>query len=362
MGNLHNHINEQAFAAAATDFGAWSGALETLADETGSFGAILFSASDTPFPGLPMSERMKESHEVYFRDGWYLRDERYRGLPTLVRDGIFDDLDIMDADAIKRHPYYQEFLTPLGLSGFVGIKVASGDDLWCISLQRTTTADPFSPQDKRKLAGLSQQLSAAAAVARALGLAAGNGALEAFEFSGTASVLLNARGEVVLTNPAAERLLGKGVRIVGKRLVANDSGATATLDRALNRLLWNPAGAALTAPIALPRETGSPLLVYALKLSTWAANPFAPGRTIVVLVDPDDRHRPPAHALQASFGLTPAEARLASRLASGEGLDRIADELAIAKETARHHLKSIFAKTGVGRQAELVALFASLLR
>jgi len=42
-------------------------------------------------------------------------------------------------------------------------------------------------------------------------------------------------------------------------------------------------------------------------------------------------------------------------------LETIADDLNITKETARFHLKRIFAKTGVRRQAELVALFARLL-
>ena len=59
--------------------------------------------------------------------------------------------------------------------------------------------------------------------------------------------------------------------------------------------------------------------------------------------------------------MTVAEARLAARLACGEALETIADDLKITKETARFHLKRVFAKTGVRRQAELVALFARLL-
>jgi DNA-binding CsgD family transcriptional regulator len=65
--------------------------------------------------------------------------------------------------------------------------------------------------------------------------------------------------------------------------------------------------------------------------------------------------------LREIFKLTIAEARLAARLAAGSGLDDVSDELGIAKETGRYHLKSIFAKTGARRQAELVALFAGML-
>ena len=42
-------------------------------------------------------------------------------------------------------------------------------------------------------------------------------------------------------------------------------------------------------------------------------------------------------------------------------LETIADELRVSKETARSQLKSVFQKTGVRRQAELVGLLASFL-
>ena len=64
--------------------------------------------------------------------------------------------------------------------------------------------------------------------------------------------------------------------------------------------------------------------------------------------------------LMTLFGLTAAEARLASRLAAGDALETIADELGIAKETARNQVKAVFAKTRTHRQAELVAVLARL--
>jgi DNA-binding CsgD family transcriptional regulator len=60
------------------------------------------------------------------------------------------------------------------------------------------------------------------------------------------------------------------------------------------------------------------------------------------------------------FGLTPAEARLATTLATGAALDDITDAFGIARETARKRLKAVFAKTATSRQAELVTLFARL--
>lgn len=58
--------------------------------------------------------------------------------------------------------------------------------------------------------------------------------------------------------------------------------------------------------------------------------------------------------LQSIFGLSKAEARLASLLATGVSLDAAAELSGIAKNTAKVQLKSVFSKVGVNRQAELI--------
>jgi DNA-binding CsgD family transcriptional regulator len=56
------------------------------------------------------------------------------------------------------------------------------------------------------------------------------------------------------------------------------------------------------------------------------------------------------------FDLTPTEARLAAMLAQGHSLEEYARNRAVTINAGRFLLKNIFAKTGVTRQAELVAL------
>jgi DNA-binding CsgD family transcriptional regulator len=70
----------------------------------------------------------------------------------------------------------------------------------------------------------------------------------------------------------------------------------------------------------------------------------------------------PPHSgiLQALFDLTPAEARLARSLANGASPDAIAGQLGVRVSTIRSQLKSLFAKLGINRQAQLVAMLASL--
>ena len=63
-----------------------------------------------------------------------------------------------------------------------------------------------------------------------------------------------------------------------------------------------------------------------------------------------------ARDLEHLFALSPAEARLASRLADGAGLDEAAAILGISRNTARSQLQAIYGKTGVNRQGDLVRL------
>ena len=100
------------------------------------------------------------------------------------------------------------------------------------------------------------------------------------------------------------------------------------------------------------------MLAYPSRLSGIAADCFSPCQAVVVLVDLEEKLDLAEGDLKAALDLTTAEARFARRLLSGEGMETASNKLGIAYETSRRHLKSIFNKTGTGRQAELVALLA----
>ncbi|QRM35116.1 helix-turn-helix transcriptional regulator [Microvirga sp. VF16] len=334
--------------------------MEDVVSATGAAGAILFPV-EGKLPQLPHSHSMEPSLDVYVRDGWIKRDERDRIRPALERIGVGTDFDFTTDDEIKRHPYYQEFLAPHGLRWFAGVKIASGDDLWCLSIQRSIAQGPFSPTALRKLAVLSSHLSASAALARALGFARADAALSAFMVSDRAVVLLDRHSCVIRSNEAAIRLFGPDIQVRGRRLVSANHEATAALDRALHALLWQPDSTALLPPVLMPRTQGRPFLAYPLRLAEVSANLMAPCQAVVVIIDLERQPLPPENTLQISFGLTPAEAKLARHLVSGESIEAVATHLGIAYETARNQLKSVLAKTDTHRQAELVGLLTRIV-
>jgi len=57
-----------AFAEAALDPSRWGNAMDVIARETGSFGAMLFAVNGA-HPNSPISQSMLPGMEVYFRDG-----------------------------------------------------------------------------------------------------------------------------------------------------------------------------------------------------------------------------------------------------------------------------------------------------
>ncbi|RWA62458.1 helix-turn-helix transcriptional regulator [Mesorhizobium sp.] len=350
-----------AFSEAAIDPTRWNDAMEVALRATESAGALLFDIKGH-LPNIPRSASMESSFDVYVRDGWINRDERYRLAPFLARNGVSSEFDLLRPDDIAKHPYYQEFLAPLGLRWCALVKIAAGDDFWSLSLQRTIKQGPFLPEEMQQLSELSKSLGSVTAVARALGFARAKGALDAFSTSGTAALMLDQRGEVLGVNNAAEQLMGKGLQVTGRRIASNDRNATEALDRALQALLRRPASSATMPPVPLPRSKGRPLFAYALRLSGVTWNALAPCQVIIVIVDPDECPRPPEVAFQACFGLTLAEARLARELSSGEELAIAADRLGVCYETARNRLKAIFAKTDTHRQSELVSLFSRLAK
>jgi DNA-binding CsgD family transcriptional regulator len=353
---------DKAFADAALDPSLWVKALDIVTSLTESQGAILVPAKGDGLPNIPFTQSMSAAIESYFRDGWHLRDVRTLGLDTMARCGVVDDLDISNFDGIKRHPYYQEFLAPQGLRWFAGVRVASGEDLWCLSIQRTIDQGPFSEVEKRQLAKLSDRLSASAALARALGAATATGALQAFEVSGKAVVLINRHGEAFRANKSAEQLLHGDVRIERRKLVASDPSATAALNRSLHELMWQRINGGLSPPVPLPRRGKRPILAYPVKLENSAADALADCQALVILIDLDQQPRLPEMVLRTTFSMTAAEARLAGRLGAGESLEFATAQIGIAKDTGRNQLKSIFLKVGVKRQSELVAVLASIPR
>lgn len=78
------------------------------------------------------------------------------------------------------------------------------------------------------------------------------------------------------------------------------------------------------------------------------------------IFSPNDRPKNQSRAMSLLYELSDAEGRLISSLQEGLSLKDHADTRQISVNTVRNQLKSIFVKTGVNRQSELIALASRL--
>lgn len=181
----------------------------------------------------------------------------------------------------------------------------------------------------------------------------GEGMMEAFDLVHQAAAICDGCGQVLHINSRAETLLGDAYCALG-RTFDFDASAPAfreTLDRAL----------AVDGPrdleVPLRVQGRGALLVRAVALVRQAPPMEADGAVLLLMrrkiLSLDE-------ILSVRFGLTAAEVRVVSQMAEGAAIVEIADRNGVRPATVRSQLKSIFLKTAMHRQSQLVALVARL--
>lgn len=176
-----------------------------------------------------------------------------------------------------------------------------------------------------------------------------------FEAMDRACWLLDGSGRVGGMTPRAEELLSTSrLRVRDGWLTSERAAENRAIMRAV-RMVIDPPGLAAD-PVALADADGGVgimLEIYPLPAKPWAL-PFAPRAIAVAKVGaPSERH---VQLLMRTFGLTPAEADIAIRLAAGQTRPDIARGRSVSTETLKVQLRSIYDKTGCSRESQLVRI------
>ncbi|WP_141400405.1 hypothetical protein [Magnetospirillum sp. 15-1] len=257
---------------------------------------------------------------------------------------------------------YNDFCKPLGIfHGSGNLIPIDGHMVGVFGFHRPRTGLPFDEQDLRTLELLSRHLIQALRLYYRLAAAQRSGmiATAALDTLPTAVIAVETDRTLRFANTAAERLLaaGRGLTVNHGRLRCTDRTADAALGPLIQQAAQAAVGKSMGAGGVLPapRNEGRPLslLVCPLRPETMALGPIQP-MALIFIGDPDDHRPAPAEMLVRLYGLTPAEARLTQALLAGDTLQDFAGRMGVSLHTAKTQLKQVFAKTGAGRQAELV--------
>jgi len=277
----------------------------------------------------------------------------------ITLDDLLGDAELMASD------YYQHYLQPIGLFRILGVDTGERDGLQArLRFSRRRDEAPFSTRDREMLALITPHLRQAIGIYARLNHMASErdiyaGAVDQLS---VATIILDEKGRLLNTNAMATALLrkGDGVSLRGKHLHVEGHSANRQLQAALDSVIRaQQAGeTSVVKALRVARPGGRPalgLVIRPVPVSEWSEGQAGPSAAVFIS-DPDQRESASGHTLGELFSLTPAEARVAILLARGLSLAEVSKAQNISPHTARAQLKSIFAKTGVSRQAELVRM------
>ncbi|MCL6263255.1 helix-turn-helix transcriptional regulator [Craterilacuibacter sp. RT1T] len=306
--------------------------------------------------------------------------ESYSGLRTqysypspfvdLVSDKVYTVSDLMREDEWRQSSFYRHFCEDYGVFHVMAADIRTLDNgEFKIRVTRPEGGAPFGVADKTALARLLPHLKRALNIQTRSRASESVGLLytEAVSRMMVATMILDEKGQLLQSNQIASDLLaeGDGLKLYQGKLVASYSTESRELQNLINQSLarqQKPQTAdsmpAMVEAMSLSRPSGRVnlgVVVKAVPSNEWVGGRQRPA-VMVYVRDADKKTEVPLKVTQQLFGLTPAESLLAVHLANGLSLEEAAEELGIRHNTARAHLRSIFSKTGVRRQTELVRI------
>lgn len=178
-------------------------------------------------------------------------------------------------------------------------------------------------------------------------------------------LLLNSRGKVMAHNGAALVALGEAADrlVVGQGVAFSNPDNAEALAAALARTRGRQRGQVILK-LERGRDDGPGFayVVPARALPGLADLPVlaAEDESFAVVFPAAAETGQLWSALSESFGLTPAEVRLARKLRDGRSLQDAADELSVSVNTVRNQLRAIFDKMGLKRQSDLIRALTEL--
>jgi DNA-binding CsgD family transcriptional regulator len=171
-------------------------------------------------------------------------------------------------------------------------------------------------------------------------------------------ILIDAKGKVLTMNRSANRHVSgaKVLRVRVGKLCAVQGRESERLMALIDGAVKTTVGEGHSAggTMLVSRPVGRPLSLTVAPLRV-ARRPEEPA-AVIFIADPDERTELPGDLLRRGYGLTAAECRLALLLVEGQSLNHAAAQTRVSVLTLRTQLKSVFAKTGVKRQGELIQL------
>lgn len=344
------------------DEAVWGRALLAVADRVRACATLLLAVN--PSTGQVLRE---ENHrcdpsalEQYARH-WIFEDLRREYL-TAIPVGSPTTEEKLRIPDWRRAPILNDFLLPNDLPHFMPTWLhKSTTKAVVLSLLGTRKRGPFDAEDIEALRQLLPHVSRALEIRDRLEQARVRAETLASHFSSLSFgvAVLDSTGKLLEANGIVEALLrtnsGISRKLDGTLTLRGSAG------NELSRWIGSGARSASTETLLhVPRPPAAPLSVMLTPLPVRSASWInRDPRWLLLIFDPERRVGVCAELIARDLGISAREADVAALLAGGYSLKGLATRLGVSEHTTRSQLKSIFRKTGISSQAELIRRIAT---
>ncbi len=355
----------------ATSPNHWPQALDAFARGIDSAGAILVAADNV---GLPFNIQQATSNfgletvQHYFENfGRYdepIMSARLAGTPPLQ---LLRDCDVWDEMSdIEERPDYKFLREHFGIRRRAGIRLSQNKG-WMdlLALQFAHDWPEVSPAMAQNLDALVPHLAKAVQINRTFSLLRQRyqAALVALDHVAIGMCVALPSGAVMIANREAQRIhdLDDGLTMSAAGMWKGHSGdVTAAIAQAIRSIGLTAAGEGSEREAVLFARRKSEKRPFMIEIAplrdSLAELERGLSGVIVLIVDPDNQSDLPVERLAQLFALTEAEAEVCKHMIGGLSAPEIAEMRGVVEGTVRTQFKSIYAKTGVRRRAELLRL------
>ena len=282
-------------------------------------------------------------------------------------DTVFTIDELMSDAEWACSSFYLLYCAPYGCFHMLGVDISMPDGgTLRLRINRPRGQARFSELERALCAMLVPHLRRALHMHALLDRSASLGTLysQTINRLAVATIMLDETGSVLQLNPVAREILDSndGLKLVGGRLEATYPSDNRELGRLVRSAFLRSRQGNLAAQgaeaMSVSRPSGQVNLGVVVELVPSQELVEGKGKpTVVVYVRDAVGKSLASNTVTAQlYNLTPAETGLALELANGLSLEEASERLNIRRNTARAHLRSIFSKTGVRRQTELVRI------
>jgi DNA-binding CsgD family transcriptional regulator len=173
------------------------------------------------------------------------------------------------------------------------------------------------------------------------------------------ALVFDERGRIIAANRLVENLHDHLQWRAQDRLTLKDPRANAQFQQAMATIKTADPGQVRS--FALRGGDATPAVAHVVPICGAAQDIFVRCAGVLVMTPVSTPPAPTVELIQSLFDLTPAEARVARSLATGQSVGEIASSAGVSLNTVRTQVRGVLEKTACHRQTDLVTLLRSLI-